>query len=141
MQTTTMSREMQQCIDECLHCYRTCRETAMHHCLESGGRHVEPDHFRLMINCADICRTSAEFMMSGSRLHAQVCAACAVVCDACADSCEQVGDMDDCVRACRSCAASCHQMASGGNAAGVGMQGAGGQVASGDGSSMGDLPM
>lgn len=113
MQSVSIPPDMQQCIDECLHCYRTCMQTAMNHCLEAGGRHVEPSHFRLMLNCSTLCRTAAEFMMSSSPLHAQVCAACAVACDACADSCEQVGDMDDCVQACRACAASCHRMAQG----------------------------
>lgn len=113
MQHSSISPEMQKCIDACLHCYRTCTEMAMNHCLQMGGRHVEPEHFRLMMNCAEICRTSAAFMMSGSPLHAHTCAACAAVCDACADSCEQVGDMDDCVQACRACAQSCHQMSDG----------------------------
>jgi hypothetical protein len=114
MHMSSVSPDMARCIDECLHCYRTCMETAMNHCLQSGGRHVEPDHFRLMMNCAQLCRTSADFLMSGSPLHVHTCDACAAVCDACADSCEQVGDMDVCVQACRSCAESCHQMAHGG---------------------------
>lgn len=113
MQMSSISPAMQHCIDECLHCFRTCTEMAMNHCLETGGRHVEPEHLRLMLNCAAICRTGAEFMMSASPLHAQVCAACALVCDACADSCEQIGDMDECVQACRACAQSCHQMSGG----------------------------
>jgi len=83
----------------------------MNHCLETGGEHVAPDHFRLMTNCAEICRTAADFMLSGSRMIAQVCAACAEVCDACASSCENLGDMDECVRACRECAARCRAVA------------------------------
>jgi hypothetical protein len=82
----------------------------MNHCLESGGKHVEPTHFRLMINCAEICRTAADFMLSNSNLHARICAACAEVCDACAQSCEQVGEMDECIQACRRCADSCRKM-------------------------------
>jgi hypothetical protein len=113
MPSPSFDSSMQQCIDECLHCYRTCMQTAMNHCLETGGPHVEPEHFRLMMNCAEICRTSADFMLSSSPLHARICSACAEVCDACADSCEQIGDMDECVQACRSCAQSCHQMAGG----------------------------
>lgn len=83
----------------------------MNQCLETGGDHVAPEHFRLMINCADICRTAADFMLSSSRLHGQVCAACAEVCDACAVSCENLGDMERCVRACRECAQNCRAMA------------------------------
>jgi hypothetical protein len=108
-----MNQQMRQCIQECLQCYQTCKHEAMNHCLETGGKHVEPTHFRLMMNCAEICRTAADFMLGNSQLHARICAACAEVCDACAQSCEQVGDMDECVQACRRCAESCRQMAGG----------------------------
>jgi hypothetical protein len=108
-----MNQQMQQCIQECLQCYQTCRHEAMNHCLETGGKHVEPTHFRLMMSCAEICRTAADFMLSSSPLHVRICAACADVCDACAQNCEQVGDMDECVQACRRCAESCRQMAGG----------------------------
>lgn len=108
-----MNPEMKQCIEKCLDCYRTCREAALNHCLEAGGDHVEPHHFRLMINCADICNTAADFMLSNSELHGRICAACADVCEACAKSCEEVGEMDECVRACRECAEGCRRMAAG----------------------------
>jgi len=70
---------------------------AMNHCLEVGGKHLEPTHFRLMINCAEICQTSANFMLSGSPYHKLTCGICAQVCEACAQSCEQIGNMDECV--------------------------------------------
>lgn len=111
MLSPSAGSDMQQCIDDCLACYRTCMQSAMNRCLEAGGRHVAPEHFRLMMNCAEICRTAADFMMSSSPLHARICAACADVCEACGDSCEQLGDMDDCVQACRRCTRSCQQMA------------------------------
>lgn len=107
----TLDATMQQCIDDCLNCYQTCFSEAMSHCLEMGGRHVAAHHFGLMMNCAELCRTTAEFMMSNSPLHARLCAACAEVCEACAASCEEVGDMASCVQACRTCASSCRQMA------------------------------
>lgn len=113
MQTT----RMQKCIDVCLDCYQTCFSTAMSHCLPKGGKHVEGRHLGLMLNCAELCRTTAEFMMSNSPLHGRVCAACAEVCEACAESCEQVGGMDECVQACRACAESCREMADSGMAA------------------------
>ena len=106
-----INQEMKQCVEKCLECYKVCRESAMNHCLQTGGEHVEPHHFRLMINCADICATAADFMLSNSELHARICAACAEVCEACARSCEELGGMDDCVRACRACAESCRKMA------------------------------
>lgn len=81
--------------------------------LEARGKHLEAEHFRLMINCAEICQTSANFLLSGSTFHHHVCGVCAENYEACAKSCEQVGGMEDCVRACRECAESCRQMAGG----------------------------
>jgi hypothetical protein len=107
----TMSGAMQACIEECLRCYRTCLGMASNHCLPAGGRHVEPEHFRLMMTCAEICRTSAHVMLIGAPEHKHVCRACAEICAACARSCEAVGDMPDCVAACRACAESCRAMA------------------------------
>ncbi len=102
---------MQQCINECLNCHAVCLGEAANHCLEMGGPHVAPPHFRLMLDCAQICQTSADFMLRNSALHARTCAVCAEVCDACAQSCEQVGDMERCVEVCRRCAESCRRMA------------------------------
>jgi len=104
------SSMMRDAIKACLDCHSMCVQTAMNFCLERGGRHVEQEHFRLMLNCAEICQTSANFMLSGSPLHARVCAVCAEVCEACAKSCEQVGDMRECVEECKRCAKSCRSM-------------------------------
>lgn len=105
-----MNEQMQQCIQNCLDCQRVCLQEVMNHCLEMGGKHTEPKHFRLMINCAEICQTSANFMLSGSEHHKLTCSICAQVCEACAQSCEQVGEMDECVQICHRCAESCWQM-------------------------------
>jgi hypothetical protein len=106
-----MSEHMRHCIDECLKCHSVCLQTAMNHCLQEGGKHTEPGHFRLMIACAEICQTSANFMLIGTDLHRRTCGVCAEVCERCAESCEQVGGMDGCVQACRRCAESCRRMA------------------------------
>lgn len=106
-----LSPEMKECIDRCLACYASCRGDAMNHCLEAGGEHTEPDHFRLMMNCAEICRTAADFMLTGSPMHTQVCAVCADVCEDCAVSCEDLEGMEDCASACRACEESCRHMA------------------------------
>lgn len=46
--------DVQACIEDCLDCHSTCLSTAMNHCLEVGGEHVAPAHFRLMMDCSDI---------------------------------------------------------------------------------------
>jgi hypothetical protein len=110
--SATSSSSMQSCIDNCVRCAQVCLQTAMNHCLEMGGKHVEPEHFRLMMNCAEICQLSANFMLSGSRFHNRTCEVCAEICDACAMDCGRIGDMEECASTCRECADSCRQMAS-----------------------------
>jgi hypothetical protein len=109
MGTSLYSTE--QCVRKCLECYQICTEYAMNHCLKHGDKYVEPTHFRLMLNCAEVCDIAAKFMLSDSVFHGKLCAVCADVCEACAQSCEEIGQMDECVRTCRECAESCLQMA------------------------------
>jgi hypothetical protein len=83
----------------------------MNHCIEAGGKHVAPAHFRLMMACAEICRTSAHFMLISGSHHKHICAECAEICSQCAKNCEQIGGMDECVASCKACADSCRKMA------------------------------
>lgn len=109
-----MTAEMQQCIRDCLDCHSICLETVTH-CMQMGGKHTEPMHIRTLLDCADICQTSADFMLRGSTFHGQTCAVCAEVCERCARSCESIAPSDEvmrrCAETCRRCAASCRRMA------------------------------
>lgn len=105
------SAAMQACIDECLKCFTTCLGMASTHCLEAGGKHVAPEHFRLMMACAEMCRTSASIMLIGTSVHAHTCRACAEICEACAKSCEALDGMQECAEQCRRCAKTCREMA------------------------------
>lgn len=109
-----MTPEMQSCIDECLECHRICMETATH-CLMLGGKHADAHHIGTLLDCAEICQTSANFMLRGSHQHTETCGVCATVCDHCAETCESIGADDDlmrrCAQACRRCAESCRKMA------------------------------
>ena len=105
--------EMEKCIQECVQCLRVCEETSMH-CLDKGGKHAEKSNIRLMIDCAEICETSANFMMRNSDAHGEVCGVCADVCQKCADDCRQFSDdpeMLKCADVCSSCEESCRRMA------------------------------
>lgn len=108
------SEQMQTCIQDCQNCAEVCLETTMH-CLTMGGEHAAPDHIRLMLDCAEICQTSANFMIRGSEFHGSTCGVCAEVCTACAESCAKFQDdqeMQRCAEMCRQCARSCQEMAS-----------------------------
>jgi hypothetical protein len=111
---STISSEMQQCIQDCLECHNICL-TTLNHCLHLGGKHAAPEHINLLLECAEICQTSANFMLLNSNLHGRLCAVCAEVCERCAQDCEAMangdGQMQSCAEVCRRCASSCHKMA------------------------------
>lgn len=101
---------MEECIERCITAYRAC-EQAAGASLELGADVEAP--VRLLIDCADICRLSASFMLRGSDLHPKTCDVCAEVCDRCALACAQVDDelVRACGMTCRDCAESCRYMA------------------------------
>lgn len=105
--------EMKHCASECSRCHEVCVETTRH-CLQMGGKHVEQQHLTLMLDCAQICAASSDFLLRMSVMHAHTCMACAEVCEACATDCDRLGDehMKKCAEACRRCAESCRKMAS-----------------------------
>lgn len=105
-----MSSEMQACIDACLRCHSVCLSMVTNHCLPAGGAHAAPEHIKVMLDCAQICAASADFMLRGSAHHAHVCRVCADICEACAQSCQGLDGMEECVAACRACAESCRSM-------------------------------
>ena len=109
-----LSSDVLACIELCVDCHKACTQTLMH-CLQTGEEHAEANHVRLMLDCAEICQTSANFMMRGSDLHAHTCRACAAVCRRCAEDCAAMGDDDPRLRACAEqcarCAESCERMA------------------------------
>lgn len=108
-----MKQEVQHCIQECTECHRSCLEI-IQYCLQHGGEHAEPEHIRLLMDCAEICQTSANFMIRNSDLHTIICEACSEVCQQCSEDCDQfTGDnqMKNCAEICRRCAESCQQMA------------------------------
>lgn len=110
---TMLDQQMQDCIQECHRCHNSCTETITH-CLEMGGDHAEPSHIGLLMDCAEICQTSANFMLRMSDFHDEMCATCADVCQRCAEDCERFADdevMQRCAELCRSCARMCNEMA------------------------------
>ena len=107
------THDMQQCIQYCRDCQRICMLT-MTHCFAQGGEMCEATHIRLLMDCAEMCQTSANFMLRASDLHPYTCAVCAQVCEQCKAACERFPDSQQmrlCADACQRCADSCHYMA------------------------------
>ncbi|MCH2546446.1 MAG: four-helix bundle copper-binding protein [Alphaproteobacteria bacterium] len=98
--------------DICHECHDVCLDTLVNHCLEEGGNHVEQQHVKLLMDCIQLCQTSADFMHRNSAHAAAVAQACAEVCDACADSCDDFDsrEMKRCAEICRKCADHCREV-------------------------------
>jgi hypothetical protein len=108
-----ISSDGQQCIQHCLDCHNSCLNTVSY-CLQQGGQHSDSAHIVMMLDCADLCQTSANFMLRKSGFHMQVCNLCAEMCDRCAADCQRFSDdmqMQACADMCRRCAQSCRSMA------------------------------
>jgi hypothetical protein len=104
---------MQDCITDCLDCHSVCLSTIAH-CLAKGGEHAAPEHIRLLQDCAQICVTSADFMLRQSPVHHMVCQLCAGVCELCAAECARMADDEQmvlCAETCQRCTQSCSEMA------------------------------
>lgn len=76
-----------------------------------GGRRIRPALRRLLLNCAEICRTNASFLRNDSELHRLTCEVCAEICLRCADACEGKGNLEECSELSRRCAGMCARMA------------------------------
>jgi hypothetical protein len=104
--------DMQECIEECLNCHAVATMT-LQHCIASGGAHTEVNLVGILLDCAEICQTSANFMLRGSPYHVITCAACAELCRACEEACRAVsGDeqLAHCADVCAGCADVCDRM-------------------------------
>ncbi len=103
--------EMQACIDSCLECHKQCLSEATNGHLEADRLQAKSHHFRMLLNCAEICQTSANFLLSKSPFYGHLCNVCAQICEACAQGCYETLGMAACAAQCRQCAESCCGMA------------------------------
>lgn len=107
--TITCAETCHECADACMALVPYCLD----HCVKQG-RPVETEHIQTLLDCAEICSLTHNFLQRGSSRHAVACTACAAICEACAACCDQLGINDEptraCAEACRTCAASCKSM-------------------------------
>jgi len=71
---------MEACVEECLRCSAGWFGTAMQYGLEAA---VSTFRRRLVMACAEICRTSAHFMLIGTPHHKHTCRDRAEICEKC----------------------------------------------------------
>lgn len=64
----------------------------MARCLQLDGQHAEAAHLRLLVDCAEICQTSTNFMLRRSDLHGHTRAIGAEIYERCVQDCSQFVD-------------------------------------------------
>jgi hypothetical protein len=100
--------DLKTCIDNCTQCHRVCLDAALY----AMQQRLDTAHVRLLLDCAEICQTSANFMLRRSPLHSETCGVCAQICRRCAEACAGMSDdvMRRCAEMCQRCAESCGEM-------------------------------
>jgi hypothetical protein len=106
-----ITAEMRACIDACTACHHACLETESAY-MRPQGRRLEVERFALLADCAEMCETTANFLLSASTRSALLCRTCAEFCDLTARSCDEVDEpaFAACARAARRCAETCRAM-------------------------------
>ena len=107
-----MSEQMQIAITDCMNCSSICLET-INYCLQTGGKYAEAGHIRLLMDCAQISRTTSDFLLRMSELSGRLGAVSAEVADRCCSSLEHFRDdkqMRACYEACRRASDSCRRI-------------------------------
>ena len=112
--SSMLTSAMEECIQACLDCHASCLCLARS-CVHAGGSLAGPAHVTVLLDCADCCRTTANFMLRDSPLHARLCRLCAELCAACERECRDGADGNEamlrCADACRRCAEWCERVA------------------------------
>ena len=88
---TRISAEARNCINDCMAAANASMET-MAYCLEQGARQDGAALLGRLLDCAELARTTAGFLLRSSELQARACALCAEVCGKAAQAIGQVGD-------------------------------------------------
>src|SRR3979409_2758905 len=72
-----LTREMEEGIQDCLQCHRICLRTFSHLlALEPDAELAKPEQLNLLLDCADVCRMCADFMLRISECPVPVAGVC-----------------------------------------------------------------
>jgi hypothetical protein len=106
------SDEENQCIEETTRCSIICRET-IQHCLEKGRTYSYPIPIKTLMDCAELCQMTTQFLLNRSSFQERSCLFCAEVCDVCEKNCNQLAEdpqLQACAEACARCSEVCRMM-------------------------------
>lgn len=106
-----MANEYQSCIDACYQCAEACDRCAVS-CLQEPHLEMMRACIKTDMECAALCRVTAQLLSLESEQVKQVCRICADACRACAEECSkhQHDHCQQCAAECRRCAEVCMQM-------------------------------
>lgn len=117
MQTHTFAQDpsMNDCIQACNDTHEAALRT-LGWATSEGSKKTTPEFVRLLMDCAEICQTAADFMLRGSELHHETCRACEEVCEAVFEACEQSGidEIEEFQQQVKTCAEHCRDMSNAG---------------------------
>ncbi len=105
-----LSNDAKACIEACTACHDVCMETSAR--LRMQG-HGDEGQIGALLDCAELCRMAANFVMRDSPLHAMVCVLGADACLRAARDCERFEDdrMREVANTCRRTADRCRRVA------------------------------
>ena len=96
----------------CLRAHQACEDAVAAALREGTGG---DELVSTLLDCADVCRTTARYVRTGSPLVRGTAGVCAELCERAAEACapltEQDAIMGACVDACRRCAGWCRRLA------------------------------
>jgi hypothetical protein len=98
---------------ECLRCREVCEDTVTH-ALRVGGPALEDERIGALLDCADVCRTTATLIRRGSPLAGRTAGIAADLCERAAEACAAFAEdraLAACAETCRRCAAWCRRLA------------------------------
>ena len=108
-----LSAETRRCIESTSNTYTSCTET-LTYCIDAGGDLAEPEHLRLLLDCAEICQTAQNTLLRGSGLSQLLATVCIEACEKCAESCRALNGSDEqlesCAETCLLCAEYCREL-------------------------------
>lgn len=111
---SNLSPEMEWAIQACLQCKDVLEDTLLY-CLQEGGKHSAVALITLMLDCAEICQITVNFIRRNSALQGAVSLVCEQVANRCAEACAIFTDderLRQCAQACRTCAEACRNVVS-----------------------------
>src|SRR3546814_20912787 len=64
---------LDECVDSCIASHRMCLETALYCTAQGAPAHIEATHIALLLDCAELCQTTANSMLRRPPQTALLC--------------------------------------------------------------------